>query len=76
MEDEPVSLPAVRSGALGATGDAVSTTTVRIGEAGDVLPARSVAVMVMGWVPTARVGVNVQAPDASVVTVPISVTPS
>ena len=75
-DDElPVSLVEVRSGALGAMGEAVSTVMLSVEDEPDVLPARSVAVTVIECGPAVSVGVSVQLPDASAVTVPMSVAP-
>src|SRR5207237_2867542 len=49
--EEPVSLAAARSGAVGAVGAAVSMVTERPPEAALVLPAASVALAVIVWLP-------------------------
>ena len=70
-EAVPVSLEAVRSGALGAAGLVVSMVTARPVDAAPVLPAASVAVAVSVLVPAVSVPVvNDQSPDPSAVAVP------
>ena len=75
--DVPVSDAAARSGALGAAGAVVSMVTTIGAEAALVLPAASVAVVVMLCAPSPRTPVvKVQLPAPSAVVVPTSVTPS
>ena len=59
-------------------GVAVSTTTATLPDIGETLPAASVALTLRSWVPSASgvVGVKVQLPLPSAVTVPSSVVPS
>ncbi|EAP74837.1 Hypothetical Protein RRSL_04702 [Ralstonia solanacearum UW551] len=60
---------------VGVSGAVVSTVRVNVVLASLVLPAASVAVTVMLWLPSARAvpGLNVQLPEASAVVVPIAV---
>ncbi|OLO06310.1 hypothetical protein BTW08_18180 [Salinicola sp. MH3R3-1] len=69
---EPVMvLPSVGS-IVGVAGAAVSTLSMKLGLAGETLPAASVAVAVKSTLPSGRAsGVNVQSPLSSAVTVPI-----
>ena len=53
--EAPVSLASARSGVDGAAGAEASIVTVRAEEASETLPAASVAVAVMLWVPAERV---------------------
>lgn len=67
----PVSLPADRSGVLGALGAAVSMVTERAEDAAELLPAASVAVAVILWLPAAKVeAVILQLPEPSAVALP------
>ena len=73
VDDAPVSLAATRSGMTGVVGGVGSMVMVLEAEV-NVLPAGSVDVMVNALAPAANsvVGVNVQAPDPSAVTVPMT----
>ena len=71
------SLPA--TAAKVSAGGVESTTTANAGElVAPVLPAASVAVAVIGWLPSAKltIGVKVHAPEPFVVAVPSSTPPS
>ena len=63
---------------LGALGAAVSTVTLTALDALEVLPAASVAVAVMEWLPSERalLGVKLQLPEPSAVVVPKELVPS
>src|ERR1700751_2020291 len=71
--DTPLSGAAARSGVLGG---AAVVSSVKVREVVPVLPAVSVSVATMVWLPSARVGVNDQWPLASAVVVPMTVLPS
>src|SRR5205085_1243572 len=75
--DVPESDPAVSSGVEGAVGAAVSIVTDRLAEAALVLPAASVALAVIVWLPEDSVEVvMLQLPLPSTVPLPTWVTPS
>ena len=75
--DTPLSDAASRSGADGAAGAMVSMVTGKAAEAALTLPATSVALAVMLWVPFARVDVVAnQSPFTVVMPVPTWVVPS
>src|SRR5947209_2712483 len=61
--DVPLSLAAVRSGAEGAAGALVSMVMLKAPERAETLPAASVALAVMLWLPSARAVVMVM-PEA------------
>lgn len=69
----PGATSSVRLTIAGAPGATVSTTKVTAVDAGLVLPAASVAVVVMAWLPSDRLvdGVKLHFPVASAVAVPI-----
>ena len=73
----PVSVAAVRSGAAGVAGAVVSIVTANAGLGALVLPAVSLAVVVIWCTPSVRTGdVNVQVPSGATTAVPNTVVPS
>src|SRR5207253_2213679 len=75
--DEPESEAVARSGVDGAAGAAVSMVTERLPEAVPVLPAASIALAVIVWLPEASVEVAMlQLPLPSAVPLPTWVAPS
>lgn len=76
VDEEPESELASKSGTLGTVGAAVSIVTVSDGEATEMLPTASVALVVSTWLPAPKVGVSVQLPEPSAVVVPTTVVPS
>src|SRR5207253_3018160 len=73
----PESEAVARSGLVGAAGAALSIVTDRPPEAAPVLPAASVAVAVIVWLPEASVeAVMLQSPVPSALPLPTTVVPS
>ena len=75
--DTPVSDVGAMFATLGDAGAVVSTTTVRTADGGPVLPAISVSLAVIPWLPAARAfDATTHFPSASDSTVPRTVSPS
>jgi hypothetical protein len=76
-EEVPLSEPAFKSGAEGATGAALSISTAKAIDADEVFPAASVALAVTLWLPALKADeVMLQLPAPSAAAVPKAVVPS